>query len=84
MKTKKCANKKMENSKLYNELRDAEMSAAEERRRKAFARRQQRAALIGSAVAAVATAAAVEYFFEAILAELPTVVDVLLIHILHL
>ena len=45
----------MENSKLYNELRDAEMSAAEERRRKAFARRQQRAALIGSAVAAVAS-----------------------------
>jgi hypothetical protein len=45
----------MENSKLYNELRDAEMSAAEERRRKAFARKQQRAALIGSAVAAVAS-----------------------------
>lgn len=45
----------MENSKLYGELRDAEISAAEERRRKAFARRQQRAALIGSAVAAVAS-----------------------------
>jgi len=45
----------MENSKLYGELRDAEISAAEERRRKAFARKQQRAALIGSAVAAVAS-----------------------------
>ena len=45
----------MENSKLYNELRDAEVAAAEERRRKAFARKQQRAAMIGSVVAAVAS-----------------------------
>jgi TP901 family phage tail tape measure protein len=45
----------MENSKLYGELRDAEVSAAEERRRKAFAKKQQMAAMIGSAVAAVAS-----------------------------
>ena len=45
----------MENSKLYGELRDAEVAAAEERRRKAFANKQQRAALIGSLVAAVAS-----------------------------
>jgi hypothetical protein len=45
----------MENSKLYGELRDAEVAAAEERRRKAFARKQQRAALIGSLAAAVAS-----------------------------
>jgi gas vesicle protein len=45
----------MENSKLYGELRDAEVAAAEERRRKAFARKQQRAGMIGSLVAAVAS-----------------------------
>jgi hypothetical protein len=45
----------MENSKLYGELRDAEVAAAEERRRKAFSRKQQRAALIGSLAAAVAS-----------------------------